>query len=62
MHKTTTTESTPLQSDVKADELNQHNLSEDQPREHVLKNILSFSASLKVEDSKHLGKIKTTAN
>ena len=62
MHKITTTESTPLSSDIKADHLNHDNLNEDLPREHVLKNILSFSASLKVEDSKHLGKIRTTAN
>lgn len=63
MPKLSTPENTPLLSEnVKADEQKPEHLNENLPRPHVLKNILSFSASLKVEESALLGKISTTGN
>ena len=62
MPKITTPENSPSLSDVKADKPENDNLNENLPRAHVLRNILSFSASLKVEDSKHTGKIITHSN
>lgn len=63
MPKISTPENSPLLSEtVKADESKNEILNENLPRPHVLRNILSFSASLKVEESEILGTITTTGN
>lgn len=53
---------TSLSDTVKADNPTPEILNENFPRPHVLRNILSYSASLDVKESEYLGQVQTNSN